>query len=599
MSNSQSLKKAILEYAKDSSTEYAILITGEWGSGKTYFWKEIISPALKKDLKRDSLHISLYGVTSASEIDKLLFFAQHPMFKHGMFEAFAKLSEAALSAFKIKLPTDSLKANISDQILCFDDLERADPKAIPQLLGRINSYVEHDNLKVIIICEENKIQQLYTDYDTVKEKLIGYTYHYLAIPEEVINHSIDQYSADLDFVNYLSDKKSIILSSLEGSGQKNLRTLKQGLKCFNALYKACKGKIANSEPILEQLLILIISLVCELKKDNSRKTALKKLFRSDFVDWSSYLGSDNDDKIFARKYIETYFVSGFSHLSIMTSIFDFITSGVLDSEKLSSELDSLINKTKNTGTKSKEELFYAEFWNLSDDEFRETANEVINSLTVGQKNTAMLLRIFQRLYFFSIHALLKQTPAQLKDIVNQSIDKLIDNNQLVCSDHTFDFPLAFHDGIDVNDPNYFEVRERLFKLNDEIREMYLKKDIEEVLDKLEENVYDAIYSLYSDGNKKYSTIPIFNYYDHAKLIKLITDFDCNDILRFDAYIANRYQQFSNIRDYLSLEISALEAIDNGLKKYLAEHLADAEILKRYCLNCLQKTIERSCVILNS
>lgn len=156
MSNSQNLKETIIDYAKDKSTEYAILITGEWGSGKTYFWKEIISPALKNDLKRDSLYVSLYGVTSASEIDKLLFFAQHPMFKHGMFEAFARLGETALSAFKIKLPTDGLKANISDHILCFDDLERADPKAIPQLLGRINSYVEHDNLKVIIICEEKK-----------------------------------------------------------------------------------------------------------------------------------------------------------------------------------------------------------------------------------------------------------------------------------------------------------------------------------------------------------------------------------------------------------------------------------------------------------
>lgn len=592
MSNSQSLKKAILDYAEDGSTEYAILITGEWGSGKTYFWKEIISPALK----HKSLYISLYGVTSASEIDKLLFFAQHPMFKHGMFEVFARLSETALSAFKIKLPTDGLKADINDHILCFDDLERADPKAIPQLLGRINSYVEHDNLKVIIICEESKVEQIYEDYKTVKEKLIGYTYNYLAIPDEVINHSIDQYSADQNYVDYLSVKKSIILSSQESSGQKNLRTLKQGLKCFNAIYKVCIDKLTNCETILDQLLILTISLVCELKKDNSQKAALKKLFRSDFVDWSYLgLGKNNDDKILARKYIETYFVSGFGYLSIFTSIFDFITFGVLDSEKLSSELDSFINKTKNIGKKSNEELFYSEFWNLSDDEFRQTASEIITSLIEGKTNTGRLLRIFQRLFFFSTQNLIEQTPAQLKEIANQSINNLINKNQLVCIGYPSELSLPFDD---VNDPDYIEVKERLLNLNKEMQEMSLKKEVAEVLDKLEENVYEAISSLYGGGDSKYSIIPIFSHYDPEKLIKSIINLNCDDILKFDAYMANRYQHISNIREYLSSEISALEVIDSELKKYLVQQLADAEILKRYCLNCLQKTIERSCAILN-
>ena len=57
------LKDVIYDYLKNKFINYAILIKGEWGSGKTFFVK-------KNVVKRydNALYISLYGISS---IDKL------------------------------------------------------------------------------------------------------------------------------------------------------------------------------------------------------------------------------------------------------------------------------------------------------------------------------------------------------------------------------------------------------------------------------------------------------------------------------------------------------------------------------------------------
>ena len=36
------LVESILDYVRSDYTDYAIMINGEWGSGKTYFWNNQI-----------------------------------------------------------------------------------------------------------------------------------------------------------------------------------------------------------------------------------------------------------------------------------------------------------------------------------------------------------------------------------------------------------------------------------------------------------------------------------------------------------------------------------------------------------------------------
>ena len=74
----------IEKYVDKKETNYAILLDGEWGSGKTYFIREKVVPKLKanyekakKEKNKDDnlknkkpIYISLYGIEDVKEISK-------------------------------------------------------------------------------------------------------------------------------------------------------------------------------------------------------------------------------------------------------------------------------------------------------------------------------------------------------------------------------------------------------------------------------------------------------------------------------------------------------------------------------------------------
>ena len=43
----EDLVESILDYIRSDYTDYAIMLNGEWGSGKTYFWNNKIKPKIE------------------------------------------------------------------------------------------------------------------------------------------------------------------------------------------------------------------------------------------------------------------------------------------------------------------------------------------------------------------------------------------------------------------------------------------------------------------------------------------------------------------------------------------------------------------------
>ncbi len=57
--------EVIKSYYSDSNIQYAILLNGEWGCGKTFFVKNKIVKEIK-----DSVYVSLYGVSNINDVNK-------------------------------------------------------------------------------------------------------------------------------------------------------------------------------------------------------------------------------------------------------------------------------------------------------------------------------------------------------------------------------------------------------------------------------------------------------------------------------------------------------------------------------------------------
>ena len=70
----EDLVESILDYVRADYTDYAIMINGEWGSGKTYFWNNKIRnkiDSLQLNGKQyTTIYMSLYGISNLEEISK-------------------------------------------------------------------------------------------------------------------------------------------------------------------------------------------------------------------------------------------------------------------------------------------------------------------------------------------------------------------------------------------------------------------------------------------------------------------------------------------------------------------------------------------------
>lgn len=166
----------IKNYIDKSSYPYAVLIDGSWGSGKTFFIKKNLMPAIEEYEKskvdenykeKKLIYISLYGITSKDEIARQIWLETFPLgglIKSKPFHIVSNIGKVivggVLSSKNISIPDLSIDVceltSVENCILFFDDLERCG-MSINEVLGYVNNFVEHDGIKVIIIANEKEI----------------------------------------------------------------------------------------------------------------------------------------------------------------------------------------------------------------------------------------------------------------------------------------------------------------------------------------------------------------------------------------------------------------------------------------------------------
>ena len=200
----EELIECICDYVRKPYTDYAVMLNGEWGSGKTYFWNNKLRNRIESITNSDgknykTIYMSLYGINSLEEISKKIFIETNPMINKTL-KKFVDSREGNIIPEYVKTGLDmanlfgstnfssdkvdfSKMFSIDDKILCFDDLERANVDVI-DILGYINNFVEHDGIKTVLICNEKELatkfknsnvefKTMIASYILDKEGLIG------------------------------------------------------------------------------------------------------------------------------------------------------------------------------------------------------------------------------------------------------------------------------------------------------------------------------------------------------------------------------------------------------------------------------------------
>ncbi len=171
MTNSE-LNKCILHYLTQNQTRSAVMLTGSWGTGKSYYIQHDLIPFLEKE-ENDNykcITISMYGISNLAEVSKSLYMESRVSRFNKNSEALATgkfiartVLKGIASHFSIDLEPseDEWKqlydsVNLSGKLLIFEDIERIQFGLI-EFLGYINSLVEQDGVKVLLVANENEI----------------------------------------------------------------------------------------------------------------------------------------------------------------------------------------------------------------------------------------------------------------------------------------------------------------------------------------------------------------------------------------------------------------------------------------------------------
>lgn len=253
------LKEYLDFYKNEKSPGYAVLITGEWGSGKTY--------QIKKLLDKEEMHyVSLFGIKNQADIYASVYAKMHPI-KGLAKEATQKVSETTLEAGGFSLGVVGLIGGLAnafiketvenDKIIVFDDLERCLLKP-NEILGAINKYVDQNDCKVIAIAHDNKLAAI---FHSTKEKVFGHTIRV----ESNIDAVFDSFIEKLENSTFLRQIKSIILRSFENSGSKSLRILKHTINDCERLISCINNQYKHNNSAMSELFSLFTSLSIEIR----------------------------------------------------------------------------------------------------------------------------------------------------------------------------------------------------------------------------------------------------------------------------------------------------------------------------------------------
>lgn len=177
----------------------AIVLKGEWGTGKTYLWNSVIEKHRSNFSRVNYSYVSLFGINSLADLKRSIFENSVPSksagvvtTKNSVVENIKKLdfSDGVVGLRKIfgygreaKIPfvggfggvIDSIQYSlVTETIVCIDDFERrGNSLAARDVLGLVSNLIEKKNCSVILILNEGSLKPD-DEFFTYSEKVFDY-----------------------------------------------------------------------------------------------------------------------------------------------------------------------------------------------------------------------------------------------------------------------------------------------------------------------------------------------------------------------------------------------------------------------------------------
>ena len=289
MSNKTKIEEALHDLIMKEDREFVAMLSGEWGIGKTYFWKEFKDKYLKT---KDVVYISLFGKNSLQDIEaeivtKLSKYTKGLKKYTKHLDTVSNLGSKAMG-LPINVSMGSILSLFSPNdfkniIICFDDFERLSEKtSLKDVMGLISQFKEQKECKVIMILNEKELNKLSSidgkKHDEIfslyKEKIVDYNFHYNPSQEELF----EAIKKDIEEIKFCNTKT--IYDFFKKINLTNIRIMKQSLYLLNNF--SFIRKYTLDDKVINEFVEIALNLFIFKAKSNYTYSDFKEMGEYEF-----------------------------------------------------------------------------------------------------------------------------------------------------------------------------------------------------------------------------------------------------------------------------------------------------------------------------
>ena len=614
----------LTDYAKNPDPQYAVMLKGKWGCGKTHFIKQWLKEYKNKNASIEEevidlkpIYVSLYGMTSIAEIKTAIDREVNPFFYSNtgkVVKGVAKILGKVILKTNIDFNSDGkddatftgsldslslFKKSNEDVVkgirfIVFDDLERCQVKMKP-LLGFINYFVEHCDCKVVVIGDESHIEEenkkVLAEF---KEKTVGREFDIKPNDEE----AIDYFLAEPHISDYLLVEKGYIMQCFRSTGSDNLRILRQCLMDFSEQINGIKtGKKREQNAFLHGFLSSFIAVYTELNNKDTHEY---------FENFANYyqiaVGNIDNEKgekfrELHQKYYEVSLGNIYNVLYVeyVTKIVRHIRTG----EPLRDYIQTNI-KMKCKDLNSWEKL--PNFWQMSNDEFDRLYKDVREALL--QDKITLPYQLGTTIGYMGYIDSKGVRPFDEKDIAK--IESNIKKRMEGCStmEELFQIRISLLQGI-----NYVRMGNSESPAVDRIilivqdtferRKRQLPDLMQEALRELSDNNVAKLSEIddksYPDHSCAYHLRPIFAQEDSKRLFESICGLSNKGKNEFCAFLSKHYLFSANLQgmdDRYKADLPVIRCLKENLEEKSKEAIGVDKLSYNRLCETLNKAVRR-------
>jgi hypothetical protein len=562
-----------IEQYLDLDTNYAIIINGDYGIGKTHYIKNQLFPKTsqlevpnsEKNETYIPILVSLFGAKSIEDIQNQIFIELYPILKKRGIKIVAGLGNTVLKYLGSNLKellseTGTSSESLTDYskiLICIDDIDRKSTELdLKEVFGFVNNLVENLNAKIILIANEDELRkELDNDkdnYSLLREKVIGISVSFNTNVTPVFDEIIkDKYQKDNEvYFEFLTQQKKIIVNRIE-QNKDNLRNLLFFLEHFKIIFNQTNEYLNNEskfssikKDVITEILTFTLPIGIEYKMgklNTSTFSQITTLYQGSYFDISRFLDDKKKEdipKTYTDEYKEKYLPDNNRQRLYFDSIFNYIIGKTsFNINVLITELNTIYKFEDNSIPDREKILSKLNYWDCIDlkhSEYRSLTSTLLEYVDKGEFSLEQYPTIFH--YTTRFNNILNYNLEKLKGRFKRGILKGKKNYKDISSLH-------FHLSEDRTSEFYEDfkvITDYCIETNKSIRDNQQKKELTEIFD-LFSSDFNSFLEKVEENNNEFMFTPLFTKFDFNKTWRVLKNIDNSQLVSFGFYFRGRYR----------------------------------------------------------